>query len=309
MRKSSIDLEVSREMIVGAFAFAVLFGLFWFSIFISGDVLWGRKEKMSVYFGDAMGLKKGDRVVVRGMTIGEVKEMRLLGPEELREMKRPEKKGFVEVICALQEPVFLKSDYYAKIIPTSILGGRHLEIYEGTSTVSLAKGELVVGEDPYDLIADASSIMKDLRSALEEGGAIADMKDMLQHGKSVARKIDEGEGSLGKLVNDEDLYNELVAAVVDVKEITRQIKSGKGTVSKLIYDDTIYVDLQASLANLKDVSERLKDGEGLLGRLLAEDDPLYEDTKLLMQDVRAAVDDFRETAPILTFTSVFFGAL
>ncbi len=309
MRKFSVDMEVRREMIVGAFAFAVLFGLFWFSIFLSGDVLWGRKDRMSIYFGNVMGLKKGDRVVVRGMTIGEVKEMKLLEGEALKKMGLPDRDGLVEVVCSLQEPISLKSDYSARIIPLSILGGRHLQIDEGMSKDAVGKDERVMGQEPYDLMADASSIMKNLRSALEEGGGIESLKDMLAHGNSVAKKIDEGEGLLGKLINNDDLYNDLASAVADLKEITGQIKGRKGTLSKLIYDETIYVDLEASLANLRDVSERLNEGKGLLGRLLAEDDPLYTDARLLMQDVRAAVDDFRETAPILTFTSVFFGAL
>ena len=39
-----------------------------------------------------------------------------------------------------------------------------------------------------------------------------------------------------------------------------------------------------------------------------KDDELYEEAKLLLQEIRATVDDFRETTPITTFTSVFFGA-
>jgi len=41
---------------------------------------------------------------------------------------------------------------------------------------------------------------------------------------------------------------------------------------------------------------------------LIEDDGLYEDAEKLVGEVRAAVDDIRETSPVVTFTSILFGA-
>ena len=72
-------------------------------------------------------------------------------------------------------------------------------------------------------------------------------------------------------------------------------------------DEQVSEDLKVTAANLREVTQRLADGEGTLGKL-SKDEELYDDARYLMEDIRAAVDDFRETAPILTFTSVFFGA-
>jgi hypothetical protein len=55
------------------------------------------------------------------------------------------------------------------------------------------------------------------------------------------------------------------------------------------------------------VTETISSGEGTLGKL-ARDDELYEEAKLLLHEIRAAVDDIREVTPITTFTSIFFGA-
>ncbi|MBN2560002.1 MAG: hypothetical protein JXQ75_03630, partial [Phycisphaerae bacterium] len=57
----------------------------------------------------------------------------------------------------------------------------------------------------------------------------------------------------------------------------------------------------------REVATKLNSGEGTLGKL-AQDDELYEEAKRLLHELRATVDDFRETAPITTFTSIFFGA-
>ena len=37
------------------------------------------------------------------------------------------------------------------------------------------------------------------------------------------------------------------------------------------------------------------------------DDTLFVEAQLLLQEVRAAVDGYRETSPITSFTSIFFG--
>ena len=47
-------------------------------------------------------------------------------------------------------------------------------------------------------------------------------------------------------------------------------------------------------------------GKGSLGKLLA-DDSLYNEVDSLLHEGRAAIDDIRETSPITTFSSIFFG--
>ena len=56
------------------------------------------------------------------------------------------------------------------------------------------------------------------------------------------------------------------------------------------------------------VSERIADGEGTLGRLSA-DDALYKELEGLLRDARQVLDNYRDTTPITTFTSLATGAL
>ena len=93
-----------------------------------------------------------------------------------------------------------------------------------------------------------------------------------------------------------------------LKSITEKIDKGEGTLGQLVNDKATYHDASVAMANLKEVSQRLVDGKGTLGMLLSEDDELYSNAKLILRDVRAAVDDYRESSPILTFTTVLFGA-
>lgn len=258
-----VEHERRREMVVGAFAFAIVLGLFCFSIFVTGDTFWKSKKELTVQFRDVMGLKRGDNVIVRGMIVGDVSRLEYDGD-----------KGYVRVVCSLNQKIQIREDYHITVVPTSILGGRLLRITEGMQGAPVPLKTLFRGDRPDDLVGDAGQVVSSVRKILEEGGLLADLQATVKQARAVVEKINNGQGTVGKLINDE----------------------------------TVYTDLQASAESLKKVAQRLESGEGFLGKMLSEDEGLYDDTKLMIQDVRAAVDDFRETSPLLTFTSVMFGA-
>ena len=60
--------------------------------------------------------------------------------------------------------------------------------------------------------------------------------------------------------------------------------------------------------SLNVVAARLANGEGTLGRLAA-DDTLYKEIEGLVRDLRQVLDNYRDTTPISTFTSIATGAL
>ena len=314
MQQMSKARELTMEVLVGGFMFAALISLCFFTIILSRENFFKTTYPFVVVFDDVMGLRDGDNVVIRGMTIGKVKELAL-------------KEDGVYVQSALLRPVALKSDYKIEIIPTSVLGGRYLQIDEGRAAAALPPDTVVKGQKPNDLIAVASMVVADL--------------------KNITLKLNSGEGTLGKLINDDTLYNDtrdivaevrtaikerhlltnLETAAANLGAISEKINKGQGTLGKLVNDDGLYTDtrrivgdiraaieerglmdnVEGAMANLNQVSEKINNGTGTLGQLVNDDD-LYQQAKKTMIEVRAAVDDIRETSPVTTFASVFFGA-
>jgi len=279
-----------------------------------------------------MGLRETDGVVVRGMTVGKVKEMTL------------EEDG-VHVFLSLDKPLHMKPDYRISVAATSVLGGRHLVIDEGSEGLpELPSGRVFRGEPPYDLMADTAELINAIKEQFLEGGIVDNLRETTVHLRDVAVRISEGQGSLGRLLSDDEtLYEDLSSAVSSLRTVSGRLERGEGAIGKLLSsDETVYEDLKAITGSLRKLSERLERGEGTLGRLMAGDDQLYEDlaasaaslrtlsAKLesgegalgrLVQDdelydeiraavieLRATIDDIRETSPVTTFTSVFFGA-
>ena len=74
------------------------------------------------------------------------------------------------------------------------------------------------------------------------------------------------------------------------------------------------VDVKATVArantlleNLNAFALDLKEGKGTIGRL-AQDPKLYDEVNALMHDVRQVIDNYRDTTPITTFSSLAAGA-
>ena len=253
--------ELSMEVMVGTFMFAVLLALCVFTIVLSRENFFQKTFPFEVVFDDIMGLRDGDNVVVRGMTVGKVKSLLL-------------KEDGVHLIAALQHPVVLKSDYKVEVVATSVLGGRYLQIFEGRPiSPPLPPGSIVRGEKPNDLITLVSSVADDV--------------------KDITEKIRKGEGTLGKLVYDETLYN-------DARDITHELKIA-------IKERGLLENTENAMENLNQIAEKINSGEGTLG-MLVNDDTVYVEAKKALKDVRMMIDDLRETSPIVTFASIFFGA-
>ena len=261
MKKDRVK-EMSLEIIVGAFMFTVLLALGVLTIVFSRENVFARTYALEVVFDKVQGLGGGDNVVTRGVQVGRVKSLHI-------------QQDGVYVLLSLDVPIEVREGYRVEIVPSSILGGQYLSIDAGPADASpLPEGAVLRGEPPLDLVKAASETIQSIRDAMEDGGILENLKATREQVNRITARLEKGEGTLGKLLTDEKLYD----------------------------------DLEEIAANLKEVSKRLADGEGTLGKLMSEDDDLYEEARLVLQEIRAAVDDLRETAPLTTFTSIFFGA-
>ena len=94
-------------------------------------------------------------------------------------------------------------------------------------------------------------------------------------------------------------------AIADLKSIAARLEAGEGTLGRLLSsDDEMYTNLNAAVANIKLISDRLEKGEGTLGKLLSSDDELYRNVNGTVTDARELLDDMREANTLSTFTSL-----
>lgn len=298
MRRTSYSDELKMEVIVGAFIVMVLLGLGYFTIILSRETWFGPKYFIDVKFSTIMGLRDGDNVVIRGMPVGKVKELKLAD-------------NGVHVIAKLDRKLKIHEGYKMSIVSTSVLGGRYLEITDGPlDRPELPEGTGFQGTQPIDLMADAAIVISEIKQGLTTGGVVSNVQSIAQQLNEIATRVNAGKGTLGKLLSEDDtLYKDLAATVASLKNVSERLDKGEGTLGKLLSkDDKLYQDLSAAVEAMKNIAQRIDNGEGTVGKLV-KDDELYTEIKKTIGEVRATVDDYRETAPVTTFTSIFFGAL
>jgi len=112
-----------------------------------------------------------------------------------------------------------------------------------------------------------NAIIASLRTSSENlQGAITAVRQM-------ADKINQGEGTLGRLVNDPQTVENLNATLASLKDISDRINRGEGSIGKLVNDDETVDNLNEALTGLNralSTQERFKTILGYRGEFLTE---------------------------------------
>ncbi len=306
--KHKNDLNI--EIIVGLFTFTVLIALGIFTIVLSRQNFLQKKHPIQVVFEEIGGLREGDHVFLRGTQVGVVKSTHL-------------ENNHVIVRTDLEVPVQFREGYKVEIVASSMLGGKAMKIYEGPLEAQpLSPGELVLGLQPVDILEELAAAVIEFRTAtegltsgkgtlgklLKDETAYNEMIETMNNLKQVSQKLANGDGTLGRLMTDDQIGEDLATTVENLKRVSSRLASGEGTLGKLLAeDDTFYNDVQKSAQNLQVITRQIATGEGTLGKLIA-DDEIYLEAQELLAELRAAIDDMRETSPVTTFSTIFFGA-
>lgn len=291
--------------------------------------LYGHFENVSM-------LRPGDDIRVSGVRVGRVNDVRL-------------RDGEAEAVLDLEDGIRIPRDSVATVAVSSLLGGNYVSIDRGTSDEFLNPGDAIATKHTADLsevvaqlgdmtgrvddlFEDISDVMAAITGTPEEPGAIDQVNAILAENREalnaslenireITDKVNRGEGTLARLINDDEAYDNLMAAVDELGkagedaseltagagEIMAHIRSGEGTLGSLIYGDELAREMEATAANLREVSNRLAQGEGTLGRLLV-DDALYLEVQGLIQRAERTLEGLNEQGPI-TATGVAAGAL
>jgi phospholipid/cholesterol/gamma-HCH transport system substrate-binding protein len=208
-----------------------------------GGFFWQRYSIKSV-FTDIQGLKVGAPVRVAGVEVGSVTGMNFVGDsvEITMQVNNTQQSRITDRSVASLGSVSLLGEAAVDITPNS----------QGTPVPQW--GYVRSGASPGSFTTAASAATRTL-----------DQTNTLLEG------VNQGRGTLGKLVTDDALYRQFDEFVDSAEALTHAINSGRGTIGRLINDPAAARSLEASLDNLQMVTARLRSGEGSLGQLLNSD--------------------------------------
>ncbi|MFI5357714.1 MAG: MlaD family protein [Opitutales bacterium] len=284
----------------------------------------GKGYTLIASFDNLKELKAGDDIRMAGVRIGAVDTTQLVGRK-------------AQAILLIEKTYQVANDATATIVSAGLLGTNYVAIDLGSAGAPpLPPGAEIRTQASPDLntiMTQLGSLGNELQSALgsiseglkgSEGkpGLFARLDTLLSENtervnatmrnlQEITDKINKGEGTIGKLVNDPKLHDELLATVEEIKgtatdarkfvaeaqTLVDHVKQGQGALGTLIYDEKTGSELKATVANLQSVSDKLAKGQGTLGKLI-NDDGLYNNAQSTLQKADRALDGLNDSGPI-----------
>lgn len=296
-----------------------------FETLSGGKILKDDGYRLIAGFETLKELKVGDEVRMAGVKIGDVAHTRLAGRR-------------AEAVLRIASSVKIKSDAHASIIMAGLIGSNYIGIDLGSANApDLPPGAEIQTRSTPDLnsvMTQIGEMGKKLEAALGNlGGALSgdgqggpgllqkvdllvtenreNLSKATANLQEITAKVNRGEGTLGRMINDPSLHDDLVASIAEIKagateaktflanaqSIVDEVKAGKGAIGALVFDQKAGDDLKASIANLRAVSDKIAQGEGTLGKLLS-DDSILRDAQAIMKKADRALDGMDDTGPI-----------
>lgn len=275
------------QLRVGIF---VLFGLAVLGFLIlnaTGDFNpFEKKLRVKARFATADGLREGAEVQLAGIHIGKVETVSLLPPDNAENAK-------VEAVLLVDQildgkPISerIRTDSTAQLVATSLLANdKMINITPGTQNGS------AVSENHVLASTSAMSINQLTQTGNE---LLQQINKMAVPTNEILDKANRGEGTLGKIINDQSLYNNLDGAVGETKltlaklqNTIDRINRGEGSAGKLLNDPELYDNLSRSVVQLEAISKDLRAGKGTAGKLL-NDEALYNDARGAIAELRVS---------------------
>jgi phospholipid/cholesterol/gamma-HCH transport system substrate-binding protein len=225
-----------------------------------------KKVVISTIFADINGLVTGNNIWFSGVKIGTVKKIEFYGNSQVKVIMNINKESIH----------YIRKDAKVKISSDGLIGNKILVIYGGTPVVpEIEEGDVLSN----DVLLSTDDIMTTFQQ---------NNLNML----AFTKKLADGEGTIGKLMNDETVYNSIAASANSLERASANVQTliaslslfsaklnKEGTLANdLVTDTVIFNSLKSSaiqlhriadtatilVSNLKEASSNTKTPLGVL---------------------------------------------
>jgi phospholipid/cholesterol/gamma-HCH transport system substrate-binding protein len=246
------QLRVGLTVIFASLALAVLIFL------MSGTTgIFTRKMYIRAYFDNAGGLRVGAPVRLHGVDIGNVTRIRIVGDRPLTPVE-------VGMKIGTRYAFDVRKASQVSLSTAGVLGETFVDI----DSTQAQKSPPAQNGDELP-IRDHPDIQDVVRASQ---GTLQNIQTLVQRLDRIVSTIENGQGSVGKFINDPGLYNRLNQTLSQVQVMVGDISSGKGSVGKLIYSDELYQKLNSAVDKMNQIVDDINGGKGTVGVLLKDEE-------------------------------------
>ena len=208
---------MSRAARLGAFIIATL------AILATGVFLIGSKQylfsptyRLKAQFATVVGLDAGAEVRIGGVHTGTVREIDL--------PSKPTDK--ITVLMDLQRSThtIVKQDSVASIETEGLLGNEYVAISFGSEQALNLKDNDTIGSEAPLVIADLMKKADGILDTSQE--ALNNVTVVTANLSSISSKINQGQGTIGSLVNDKKIYTQLDQTTAGLRDTVNHAQAG-----------------------------------------------------------------------------------
>ena len=229
------------------------------------------------YMADAAALTTSAPVNLNGIPIGKVDSITLSGSKD------PQKLVRIEMQVPEHELKNIPVDSISQISAANVLGSKYINIKSGKSDTTVQNGQEIPSVNTGEI-----------QDLVQQGfGVLASLQDTVQRVDKIVGLVESGQGSIGKLLVDDTMYNHFLAIVDEVKQLADVLNSDRGTIGKLLFDRDVYDDLKKTMNRADDLLSGLQQGQGTAGKFL-KDPALYDEMQKTVADLHKIVTDLNE---------------
>lgn len=231
-----------RTALVGVlFAFAIAL-VAYFTIATQGGPFQKKGFSLSVFFPDAEGIKVGNKVTVQGVPFGYVSKIKLVQIDEMGDPVPAGTLGIgtkVELELLLNAPIQLYENYSVTIKNESLLSGRVVALDPGSKYNRDPKSRDFSKELPENVTIPMNSVgstTKRIQGKVTQDPLVSlseliaenrgDIRKTISNIASITGKINDGKGTLGKLINESDVHKSVNTTLGDAQVVLKEIREG-----------------------------------------------------------------------------------
>jgi len=258
------------------------------SIFLLGskEKLFTSTIEIKAYFTQIEGLNSGAPVRLSGYDIGSVSSISFA----------PDSTAKVEVKMRIDNSLihFIHIDSEAAIETEGLVGKKIVTITAGgAGTPEIVDGGIIRSKNPVNIsviIQETDSIMGNINNLAKDFSEIF-------------TKINQGEGSIGKLVNDDQLYKSAVNATQSADRSMSIITKRLEEIADIIINTSaslksIIGNIDSATIDVRNLVHSVNKGEGALGALIG-DKKIADSVKTVILNLVKTSDDARIAASSL----------
>ena len=329
---ASFEKSAMGAFVIGGFA------LFAVGLFLIGDrrMLFTDSGEYYSEFAQVSSLEVGAMVRVAGMNAGEVLEVQV--------PPAPEGKFRVKFSIVEKLHPIVRSDSVASLQTDGLLGNKYLLVSSGSSRSGTApRGSTLPAREPFELGDLLNQIRQTVNSIdMTVGEVKGDVTDATQTVAETAKHVDEiivgaqddlmritqaasrvtedagiivagvksGHGTVGKLFNDESIYNNMVSSTTEIHAALENMRQTTSDVQQLVArfkSGDIPGNVEETIRNVRDSSESLKAMVSSLQPAIASGEGLTVDMRATLVSAREAMSDLAENTEALKHSFFFRG--